>query len=303
MKKLISYPLLFVLLIFTACKTQEIQQKSEPDILEKSLLWSITNDELKDTSFLFGTVHIIPEEDFFWPEGMLGAIAGSDEIIMEIDLDDMYDLGKQMALLPKLIMKDGIGLKDLYTEEEYTIVKGHFADMGIPFFIMEKLKPMFLIVFASGDFEMGQDFEQGGFKSYEMEIYEKAQESDIEVGGLETIEYQVSVFDSIPYERQADMLLDAIQTAGEEDDAMEQMFEIYKQQDLDAMVLSMDEDEDIKDFEDILNHNRNQNWIPLIEERIKERSCFFAVGAGHLGGDKGVIRLLRKEGYKVEAYK
>ena len=302
MKKITCYSLLTVFIVLLGCKTKELVQVSEPLHLDNSLLWTITDDEIADTSYLFGTIHIIPEEDFFWPEGILYAIDNSEEVIFEIDMDDMNDMSKQMALLPKLVMKNGIGLKDLLSLEDYKFVKQHFTDMGIPFFFLEKLKPMFLMIFASEDLEMGMGFDGSGIMSYEMEIYEKANASNIEVGGLETIEYQVSVFDSIPYERQAEMLVEAIKAGDSEDGTMEQMIELYKQQDINGLVISMDEDDNIKDFENILNHDRNKNWIPQIEEKIRSRSTFFAVGAGHLGGDKGVISLLRKAGYSVEAY-
>jgi uncharacterized protein YbaP (TraB family) len=53
--------------------------------------------------------------------------------------------------------------------------------------------------------------------------------------------------------------------------------------------------------QDEMLDNRNLKWIPQIIETSKETPTFYAVGAGHLGGEKGVIRLLRKEGFKVTA--
>ena len=48
---------------------------------------------------------------------------------------------------------------------------------------------------------------------------------------------------------------------------------------------------------------RNQNWIPKIEEKIKDHSCFIAVGAAHLPGDKGVLNMLKQKGYTVTPVK
>ena len=36
---------------------------------------------------------------------------------------------------------------------------------------------------------------------------------------------------------------------------------------------------------------------------MKDKPTFFGVGAGHLAGEEGVIKLLRKQGFKVEAVK
>jgi uncharacterized protein len=56
---------------------------------------------------------------------------------------------------------------------------------------------------------------------------------------------------------------------------------------------------DMAGFEDVLLINRNKNWIPVMEKNMLQSGTFFAVGAGHLPGDDGVISLLRKSGYKV----
>ncbi|MEM9932872.1 MAG: TraB/GumN family protein, partial [Bacteroidota bacterium] len=47
--------------------------------------------------------------------------------------------------------------------------------------------------------------------------------------------------------------------------------------------------------------NRNESWISRIGEIASDKSTFFGVGAGHLGGEKGLISLLKEAGYEVEA--
>ena len=38
-----------------------------------------------------------------------------------------------------------------------------------------------------------------------------------------------------------------------------------------------------------------------MEKAMQAKPTFFAVGAGHLGGEKGVLNLLKKQGYTVKA--
>jgi uncharacterized protein YbaP (TraB family) len=57
----------------------------------------------------------------------------------------------------------------------------------------------------------------------------------------------------------------------------------------------------MSDYEDLLLVKRNKNWIGLIERISKEQPTFFGVGAAHLIGDEGVVNLLRRNGYLVEA--
>ncbi len=294
--------LAFVIVFSWSCKTQK--QLPEPSAVDaklaNALLWKIEGNELEEESYLYGTIHLITKEDFYWPKGTLAAFDASESVVFEIDMDDMFDMSKQMGLLSKAFMNDGMTLKDLYNEEDYDFVKTHFDDMGIPMFFLERLKPMFLTVFASGDMEFGVGLQgDSGMRSYEMELFDLCQQSEKEVEGLETIEFQMSVFDSIPYQDQADMLLETIKSSDTENDAFDQMIDMYKSQNINLMVDAMAEDEGISGYEDLLLNQRNRNWIPVMSSMMKEGTTFFAVGAGHLAGEQGVIKLLKAEGYKL----
>ncbi|RME95793.1 MAG: TraB/GumN family protein, partial [Bacteroidetes bacterium] len=118
-----------------------------------------------------------------------------------------------------------------------------------------------------------------------------------------TAEFQMSLFDEIPYKEQAQMLVQAIEAGREaEEDMMQRMVDLYLDQDIVGMQAMMSEaDSGVVGYEEILLLQRNRNWIPVMAELMKQGSVFFAVGAGHLAGDEGVITLLRKAGYQVEA--
>jgi uncharacterized protein YbaP (TraB family) len=134
-----------------------------------------------------------------------------------------------------------------------------------------------------------------------MELMDKAKEKDMAIEGLETIKYQMSMFDSIPYEDQAKMLVEAVKGGDEEaENTLDEMIELYKNQDIDGLYeLIMAEDSDMENFEDILLVTRNKNWIPKIEKFASQKPTFIAVGAGHLPGKQGVINLLKAKGYTV----
>ena len=50
----------------------------------------------------------------------------------------------------------------------------------------------------------------------------------------------------------------------------------------------------------VMLDNRNSNWVKDMPAMMKNESVFFAVGAAHLAGEKGVIQLLQKAGYTVK---
>jgi uncharacterized protein YbaP (TraB family) len=112
--------------------------------------------------------------------------------------------------------------------------------------------------------------------------------------------FQASVFDSIPYQDQAKELLKSIDSLEAYKKYFAKMVQVYKQQELKKIeVLFNDNEFGMQDNQDILLDKRNSNWVTKLKEIMRNESVFIAVGAGHLVGEKGLISLLRKAGYKV----
>lgn len=279
-----------------------------PTTEENSLLWEITGKELVTPSYLFGTIHMIPKEHYVLTDVTAKALDAATEVAFEIDTEEMMNPAAMMGLLTQMYMANDTVLSDLMSEEDYTLVSAHFEEVGLPLMFLKRIKPMFLSVLASEDM---QDFDMsnggmemsGDIKSYEMELTAMAKEQEKPIAGLETAEFQMSLFDSIPYKAQADMLLEAIKSeeSTEEDGTFDRMIELYVNQDIVGMQSMMSDDPaGIGGYEEVLLLKRNRNWIPVMAEMMADASVFFAVGAGHLAGDEGVIALLRAEGYTVK---
>ena len=298
------YILLAIAFISTSCKsTKEGMvdkiEKNAYQPLTNSLLWKIDGNGLTTPSYLYGTIHLIDADDFYLPPGTLAAIDNTKKMVFEIDMNEMGDMGAMMGLMNKAFMKDNKTLKDLISDEDYKMVDAHFSELGLPLMMLERMKPMFLTVFASGDMDP-TGLQSGSMKSYEMEFLEIAKSSDKPVAGLETIEFQMSVFDSIPYEAQAEMLVETIKNGDTGSSEFEEMIQMYKEQKINEMVSMInDEEEQLSDYADLLLNKRNEAWISGMKTMMTEMPTFFAVGAGHLAGKKGVIHLLRKEGFKL----
>jgi uncharacterized protein YbaP (TraB family) len=141
--------------------------------------------------------------------------------------------------------------------------------------------------------------------SMEQLIMDEAKRNDKKIKGLETMNYQLSIFDSIPYKLQAQQLVKMVSSTDNKDDQeMEVLTEAYRKQQLNKMEeLTKNEDMGIKNFTNLLLYNRNANWAKKLDGLLEQNSLVVAVGAGHLPGEKGVISLLRKAGYKVEPVK
>ena len=289
------------------CKSAEKSVAYTPENIiptEKSLAWKISGNGLKKPSYLYGTIHMIPKNQFELPGSIREGLDNVRRVTFEIDMKEMTNLRSQMSLITKSFMAGGKTLKDLLNPEDYQMVKAKMAEKGLPAGMFERMKPLFLSTLISSD-EEGASTE-GAITSVEMELYKMSKHRKLESGGLETSAYQMSVFDSIPYEAQAKMLIDGLRmvdTSSAEEGQLDQMLRLYKEQDISAMQSMIGEEAGMGQYEDLLLKKRNQNWIPVMGRMMADKPTLFAVGAGHLGGKYGVVALLRKAGYRVEVAK
>ena len=268
--------------------------RAQSDTLAHALLWEISGNGLKQSSYLFGTIHMIPKDQYDLPDHILARLAQSDRLVLELDMDKATNIFAQLGMIPKMMMPDGIRIRDLVSSEDYLLVQKAIADAGLPNCMIERVKPLFLSALL--DPEMGKAAEA---ESYDLNLYRLAKSNDIKHSGLESVREQMAAFDAIALEDQAQMLVDQLK-GGEADgeSGFTDLVAAYKSEDLNQLAASMEEEAE-GDFLDVLLYNRNRNWIPIMTKMMKKEQVFFGVGAGHLAGDKGVVRLLEKEGYRL----
>lgn len=291
MKHLLFYSLSTILVM--GCKAQPdhsfVKQKND-----NTLLWQVSGNGLKNPSFLFGTFHLLCKEDIHFSEQLKKAIKLSDEIYMEMKMDDP---SMMLGAMLYMNMKEGKKLESLYTPKEYKRLQNYFSDtLKTPLMLLDKAKPYFLVALLYP--RMMNCATPAGVEEELMKI---AKEDKKEIKGLETMQFQASVFDSIPYEWQAKELLKNIDSFSVYKNEFDQMLTMYKNQQLDSMKTMVSKSEfGSEKYENLLLNNRNKNWVKQLKEIMKKQSVFVAVGAGHLVGDFGLINLLKRAGYKVE---
>ena len=275
-----------------------LAQKNNPD---NTLLWKISGNGLKKPSYLFGTIHMLCEDDAILSDSLKNAIKKVQEVYFEVDLDNMFEM---LGVMSKMKMKGDTTLQDLLSEADYKKVKTYFEtkESMLPFSMLETYKPMLA----------ASTLQQGGMPCettamMEQVIMQEAKQYNKPIKGLESMGYQASVLDNIPYKLQADQLVSYIDNANKgngEDKELTEMMNAYRNQDLKKLEeMLMKSDPSISNYTDILLYNRNENWIEKLKKLLPEKSILVAVGAGHLPGKKGCITLLRLAGYKVTPVK
>jgi uncharacterized protein len=264
---------------------------------KNTLLWRISGNNLSKPSYLFGTIHLLCSEDIQLSDSLKTAIQQSDKIYLELDMDNLFEM---MGAMNKMKMRNDTTLSDLLTKTEYEKVKAYFnrSRSMIPFSMLETYKPMLT---ASTLIQSNMNCKA---VAVEQMVMKEAKANRKEIKGLETMAYQLSIFDSIPYKFQAQQLLHFVENLDSSDSSAKEYEELamaYKAQDLILMEkLTSKEIMGFGNFTEVLLYNRNKNWVTKLSGLINGQSLVIAVGAGHLPGEKGMINLLRLAGYKVE---
>jgi len=268
---------------------------------QAQLLWKVTGNGLKHPSYLFGTHHLISIQFLDSVPGLFKAFNNCDVIVGEMVINNIDATAKiqQAAIMP-----NHVKINDLLNDDEYKLVDNELKSV-LKFDLKDVsiMNPSLILTM------------------YEMEIYKKltgfkdesqsdsyfqlvAAEKGKKIIGLETVDQQIAIlFNNNNLERQADILVETVQKKDSILNEMIQLNKLYKVGKIEKLIDLSKRKGNITDMTDEeyakLVDNRNADWMTKLPGLFKESSCFVAVGAMHLGGKKGLIKLLEKEGYKV----
>jgi hypothetical protein len=287
-----------LLLASVTVQAQKKTTKSAPkapaaaDASTNSLLWEVSGKGLSAPSYVYGTFHMMCPTDMSVAESVKQAVSKSSQVVLELDMDDP-SMGQQAQA--GMMMQGGQNLQQLLSPADYTRVGAYLqAKANVPIDKVSTMKP-FLLGALLMPAALGC-----APASYEMAFVEMAKAQKKEVLGLETVQDQLGVFDKIPYAEQSKMLTTMVSKEAETKQEVQQMVALYKAQKIEALHEMFDRSVlGFPQYNELLLDARNRRWVPTIEKMATAQSTFFAVGAGHLGGPKGVLALLREQGYRV----
>ena len=290
-----------LLFLLGSCHTAKKGEQAKPEPLENTLLWQISGNGLQHPSYLFGTIHMLCKDDAVLSDSLAAAIKTTDQVYFEVDMDNLFEM---IGVLKQMKMRNDTTLSDLLSKADYEKLKKWFETKNslLPFSVLETYKPLLA---ASTIMESGMACDDA--VAMEQVIMEEAKKNRKKINGLESMSYQMSIFDSIPYKFQAEQLLKLAETDDNKSDSEKEyneMLQAYKEQNLTKLdEIIRRSDMGIANFENLLLYNRNRNWVKKMKTILPDKSVTVAVGAGHLPGEMGVINLLRKEGYTVKPVK
>ncbi|MGX7668806.1 TraB/GumN family protein [Flavobacterium pedocola] len=280
MKTFIQTALLAVTTFFGTAATA---QAPKP---ETSLLWEISGNGLQKSSYLYGTVHLMCESDFKMTEKTKTAFRKSSKVAMEVDLDDMAELTimQESALskepLSKRLSKEDYQKLDAFLKEKLGKGAKEFENHTL-------VTIMSIVMLQSLNCPP---------KMYEVEFMSMASARKMDIVGLEKMSEQLDFFNkAFSSKAMVEQLIHY------DSEYFKQLVLLYNSEDI-QKIYEMTIEPKYMDAEGKkwLLDNRNANWVAKMPELLKKESVFIAVGAAHLGGEQGVIQLLRKAGYTVQ---
>lgn len=258
----------------------------------QGVFWEITGNGLAKSSYLMGTVHLMCEEEFQLGAVLTDRLSESKALILEVDLDDP---NLAISMMSKMHNEGGESITDYLSESEYGEIRSLLMERtGVDIGMLKKLRPFMLmsLIYPS--------LLECETKSYESELMKLAKSSKVGIHGLESMEDQLSVFDQIPLDEQYRSFYEYAMDLDKGRIEFQKLIKAYREEDIELLVKMVSESPEYRDYQEILLDNRNLNWIEPMGEWMREGPVFFAVGAGHLGGENGLIQLLRNEGYRLK---
>jgi uncharacterized protein len=277
---------------FAAAPTASPSLKSSGAPQEKTLMWEVSGKDLKQPSYLYGTIHINCKNRLALSPKRQELFAKTKQLYLELDFDDPQ---MQNEITKYTQMPPGKNLRQLITAKEYQKAQKFFAErLKISLDFFTTTKPFILTAIATPT----------GLKcstsSWEEALTKVAQQRKIEVKGLETVKEQFAVFDNISLKQEAAMLMEVINDPDKSQKDFQQLLAAYDREDIPLLEKLSKADRRTQKLTKALLDDRNRKWIPKIAKIAKTQPTFFGFGAAHLVGKQGVIALLRKAGYSVK---
>jgi len=285
--------------------------------INAQLLYKISGNDLEKPSYIIGTHHLANVGFVEKINGVKEALTETEQVYGELKWDAMANPDSLKAMQERMMLPEGQTLKTILTPEQYKRLDAFMtakmgAGMSNPMVEaqMGKLTPMALVTqFQMLLFLMNHMGEFDPSSTFDQYFQAQAQKNNLPCGGLETMSFQAQLlYGSTPMERQVEQLMCLIDNEQFNVQMLEEMTKAFYAQDLDALKKAMDVKlgtscDSTPEEEAALIDNRNADWLTKMPAIMKQAPTFFAVGAGHLPGEKGVLQLLRNAGYTVEGVK
>jgi uncharacterized protein YbaP (TraB family) len=288
--------LIFLLALLGAAQAQTATQPQPKP--RRFLMWKATSPTV--TIYLVGSIHVGNSGMYPLPQQVESAFSAAKVLAVEINIKNT-DQAKMMGLVQKYGMYGADDTLSKHLTKETSAALDDFCTKhGLPRAGVEQLKPWVVAVTIAAFSwkEAGEDPNLG----IDMHFLNESKEPQ-RIDELETMDSQLSLFADATDEEQLALLTLTLKQGDKLKDMIKRLQTAYLSGDPDALQKIMDEESDMgtKSLTQKLLDDRNVTMAARLDEYLKGKEpAFVVVGAAHIIGDKGLAKLLRDKGYKVE---
>lgn len=264
----------------------------------RNFIWKVSGPS--GALYLVGSVHLLTKDFYPLSPALDTAFKDSDLLVEEADLGEMEAPAAQFKLLSRGLLPGDQSLETMVSPATYALVTKRVNDLGMPIEPLKRFKPWMLALTL-----VQLEWQKAGFDAslgLDRHFYDRAKVDGKIVQGLETIDYQVSLFDEMTRDEQDRMLSESLKDLDREKASVLTLTNAWKAgnaANVERIVL-----EDVKDdpvmYQRLLV-NRNRNWLPTLDALLTRKGhAFVVVGAAHLVGPDGLVAMFKAKGYQVE---
>jgi len=257
------------------------------------MLWKFYKTDPDICHYLFGTMHIATSEAYTYVDLASKYIVQCTTFAAEMDLDE----GNSETLIQYLMVPEGEKFSYYFRPKQYDryrkIVKKSF---GIDLLDFERYTPFFINNLISE-----RCLTKSKNQALDHFLWNFAMESGKEMTGVETLADQLKILQSIPMDFQVKAFRSSLKNVSGFKKKLQKLNTYYAEGNFKE--LYQISKKSMGKIRKLMIYDRNLFMKERILNIISGNPSFIAVGAAHLFGQKGLIQLLRKEGYKVEQVK
>lgn len=265
----------------------------------KTFLWKIQSDAT--TAYILGSIHFMKQDSYPLDKRIEDAFEESAVLAVEADVNDITKINLQ-KLLETAFYPENESLEDHVSDQTYKLVKKAAEDSGIPLLLLDRQKPWFIALTLTS-MEL---LKQGLDPSYGIDLHFLTKASGKKkIAELESLDSQIDLLSGFTDTEQEAFLLhtvDELKTSRKNVDTLIQAWETGDLQLMESLTTeSLLSNSGMSSLYEKLISKRNRKMVSKIQDFLGTGDTYFiVVGAGHLVGAEGIIRLLEKNGYRLE---
>jgi uncharacterized protein YbaP (TraB family) len=248
------------------------------------------------TLYLLGSVHLLNAEAGKLPPEIDSAFAQAKTVAFEANLDTIQL--RATEILGKARYADGGTLtSSLGNEAPHADSLLHLYGLSLQ--QVDGFKPWFVSILMT---QLG--LQRAKFEAQygvDIQLNARAHAAQKPIVGLESVDVQLNLFDSLSPADQRRMLLE-MKGPDSAAVALTKLKDAWQAGDTASIDARLNAQvEQSPQMFDVLVVNRNKSWMPRIEQFLTGHDdALVVVGAAHLVGKQGVLELLRAKGYTVD---